>query len=126
MTILVIDEHIMVRSVLGTLLEREGFSVLSTRTVNRGVELMKAATVDLAIIEVLTHSGREVEQIAELRRLFPDVKLVVMSGFFGATPPPASRLSADACIAKPVQPDLLRQTVRWLLDRQSVALLGVH
>ena len=33
MTILVIDENIMVRSVLETLLEREGFSVLSTRSV---------------------------------------------------------------------------------------------
>ena len=55
-TILVIDENIMVRSVLETLLEREGFSVLSTRSVSVGLQLMKAATVDLVLIELATHS----------------------------------------------------------------------
>jgi len=125
-TILVIDESIMVRSVLETLLEREGFSVLSTRSVGVGLQMMKAAAVDLVLIEMPTHSRHEVEQIAELRREFPDVKVVVMSGFFGATPPPASRLRAHACIAKPVQPEMLRQTVHWLLDQHSIQLLGVH
>ena len=124
--ILVIDENIMVRSVLETLLEREGFSVLSTRSVGVGLQMMKAAAVDLVLIEMPTHSRHEVEQIAELRREFPDVKVVVMSGFFGATPPPASRLRAHACIAKPVQPEMLRQTVHWLLDQHSIQLLGVH
>jgi DNA-binding NtrC family response regulator len=125
-TILVIDENIMVRSVLETLLEREGFSVLSTRSLGVGLQMMKAAAVDLVLIEMPTHSRHEVEQIAELRREFPDVKVVVMSGFFGATPPPASRLRAHACIAKPVQPEMLRQTVHWLLDQHSIQLLGVH
>ena len=125
-TILVIDENIMVRSVLETLLEREGFSVLSTRSVGVGVQMMKAAAVDLVLIELPTNSRYEIEQVAEIRRQFPDVKVVVMSGFFGAAPPPATRMCAHACIAKPVQPDVLRQTVHWLLDQQSIQLLGVH
>ena len=125
-TILVIDENIMVRSVLETLLEREGFSVLSTRSVGVGLQMMKAAMVDLVLIELPTQSRHEVEQIAEIRRQFPDVKIVVMSGFFGATPPPASRLRAHACIAKPIQPEILRQVMHWLLDQHSPQLLGVH
>lgn len=125
-TILVIDEHIMVRNVLETLLEREGFSVLSTRSVGVGLQMMQAATVDLVLIELPTQSRSEVEEIAEIRRHFPDVKVVVMSGFFGATPPPASRLRAHACLAKPIQPHTLRQTVRWLLDQHSLQPLGVH
>jgi DNA-binding NtrC family response regulator len=125
-TILVIDENIMVRSVLETLLEREGFSVLSTRSVSVGVQIMKAAAVDLVLIEMSTNSRHEIEQVAEIRRQFPDVKVVVMSGFFGAAPPPATRMRAHACIAKPIQPDILRQTVHWLLDQQSIQLLGVH
>jgi DNA-binding NtrC family response regulator len=125
-TLLVIDENIMVRSVLETLLEREGFSVLSTRSVGVGVQMMKAAVVDLVLIELPTNSRYEIEQVAEIRRQFPDVKVVVMSGFFGAAPPPATRMCAHACIAKPVQPDVLRQTVHWLLDQQPIQLLGVH
>jgi len=125
-TILVIDENIMVRSVLETLLEREGFSVLSTRSVGVGLQMMKAAMVDLVLIELPTQSRHEVEEIAEIRRQFPDVKIVVMSGFFGATPPPASRLRAHACIAKPIQPETLRQVMHWLLDQRSPQLLGVH
>jgi DNA-binding NtrC family response regulator len=125
-TILVVDENIMVRSVLETLLEREGFSVLSTRSMGVGLQMMKAATVDLVLIEMPSSSRDEIEQIVEMRRQFPDVKVVVMSGFFGAAPPPARRLHAHACIAKPIQPDLLRQTVHWLLDQHSTQLLGVH
>jgi DNA-binding NtrC family response regulator len=125
-TLLVIDENILVRSVLETLLEREGFSVLSTRSVGVGVQMMKAAVVDLVLIELPTNSRYEIEQVAEIRRQFPDVKVVVMSGFFGAAPPPATRMCAHACIAKPVQPDVLRQTVHWLLDQQPIQLLGVH
>ena len=125
-TILVVDENIMVRSVLETLLEREGFSVLSTRSIGIGLQMMKAATVDLVLIELSANSRHEVEQIAEIRRQFPDVKVVVMSGFFGAAPPPASRMRAHACLAKPIQPDILRQTVHWLLDQHSIQLLGVH
>ena len=125
-TILVIDENIMVRSVLETLLEREGFSVLSTRSVGVGVQMMKAAAVDLVLIELPTNSRYEIEHVAEIRRQFPDVKVVVISGFFGAAPPPATRMCAHACIAKPVQPDVLRQTVHWLLDQQPIQLLGVH
>ena len=125
-TLLVIDENIMVRSVLETLLEREGFSVLSTRSVGVGVQMMKAAAVDLVLIELPTNSRYEIEQVAEIRRQFPDVKVVVMSGFFGAAPSPATRMCVHACIAKPVQPDVLRQTVHWLLDQQPIQLLGVH
>ena len=125
-TILVVDENIMVRSVLETLLEREGYSVLSTRSVDIGLQMMKAATVDLMLIELPTNSKYEIEQIAEIRRLFPDVKVVVMSGFFGSVPPPASRVGAHACIAKPIQPEILRQTMHWLLDQHSTQLLGVH
>jgi DNA-binding NtrC family response regulator len=125
-TILVIDENIMVRSVLETLLEREGFSVLSTRSVSVGLEMMKAAAVDLVLIEMPTQSRHEVEEIGDVRRQFPDVKVVVMSGFYGATPPPATRFRAHACLAKPIQPENLRQTVRWLLDRRAAQLLGVH
>ena len=125
-TILVIDENIMVRSVLETLLEREGFAVLSARSVSVGVQIMKAAAVALVLIEMSTNSRHEIEQVAEIRRQFPDVKVVVMSGFFGAAPPPATRMRAHACIAKPIQPDILRQTVHWLLDQQSIQLLGVH
>jgi DNA-binding NtrC family response regulator len=125
-TILVVDENIMVRSVLETLLEREGFSVLSTGSIGVGLQMMKAATVDLVLIELPANARHEVEQIAEIRRQFPDVKVVVMSGFFGAAPPPASRMRAHACLAKPIQPEILRQTVHWLLDRHSIQLLGVH
>ncbi|HVQ15229.1 MAG TPA: response regulator, partial [Vicinamibacterales bacterium] len=112
--------------VLETLLEREGFSVLSTRSVGVGLQMLKAAVVDLVLIELPTQSRHEVEEIAEIRRQFPDVKIVVMSGFFGATPPPASRLRAHACIAKPIQPETLRQVMHWLLDQRSPQLLGVH
>lgn len=125
-TILVIDESIVVRSVLETLLERDGFSVLSTRSASVGVQMMQAATVDLVLIELPTTSRHEVDQIAQIRRQFPDVKVVVMSGFFGAAPPPPSRMRAHACLAKPIQPEILRQTVHWLLDQHSVQLLGVH
>ena len=44
-TILVVDEEILVRRVLETLLERDGFSVLSTRNVSTALQLMISTTL---------------------------------------------------------------------------------
>jgi len=124
-TILVVDEEILVRRVLETLLERDGFSVLSTRNVSTALQLMKATAVDLVLVD-LTRTERNAQHTAQIRHEFPNVKVVVMSAFFGAHPPSAVRLRADACLAKPIRPEVLRQTVQGLLFEQAVHPLAVH
>ena len=125
-TILVVDEDVMVRRVLETLLGREGFSVLSTRNLRTAAQTMKAATVDIVVTDLSRNDRSDTEHTAEIRRLFPDVKVVVMSGFFGVNPPPATRYRADACLSKPVRPEILRQTVHTLLTEHRIPVLGVH
>jgi DNA-binding NtrC family response regulator len=125
-TILVVDEDIMVRRVLETLIERDGFSVLSTRNAHTALQMMKAATIDLVLMDLPRRDQNNVEHTAGIRHQFPDVKVVVMSGFFGANTPPASWLRAHACLAKPIRPEILSQTVQALLCQHAIPLVTVH
>jgi CheY-like chemotaxis protein len=125
-TILVVDEDAMVRRVLETMLERDGFSVLSTRNSDTALQLMSAASVDLVLMDLPKGERDRTEPAATIRRQFPDVKVVVMSGFFGTNTPPASRLRAHGCLAKPIRPEILRHTVQALLAQHVIPLVAVH
>jgi twitching motility two-component system response regulator PilH len=125
-TILIIDESVMVRRVLETLLERDGFSVLSAYSVPTAVQTMKAVTIDLVLMDVSPSHRNALVQTTEMRREFPDIKVIAMSGFFGGNPPLPSRLQAHACLSKPIRPDALRNSVYSLLAQHATPLPGVH
>jgi CheY-like chemotaxis protein len=125
-TILIIDESVMVRRVLETLLEREGFSVLSVHSVPTAVQTMKAATIDLVLMDVSPSHQNAIVQTTGMRREFPDIKVIAMSGFFGGNPPSPSRLRAHACLSKPIRPEALRYSVHSLLAQHATPLPGVH
>ena len=110
-TILVIDESVMVRRVLETLLERDGFSVLSVRQRADGHSDDEGCHDRSGADGCFRRTDRnEIVQTTEMRREFPDIKVIAMSGFFGANPPLPSRLRAHACLSKPIRPEALRNS----------------
>ena len=57
-----------------------------------------------------------IETIIEIRRRFPGVKVIALSGVFGGLCLEMARqLGADAALSKPVRIDMLRRTVDAVL-----------
>jgi len=78
--ILVIDDDIQILEMLGQTLEREGYEVVDALDGKEGMRLYREAPTDLVITDIVMPEKEGVETIMELKRDFPDVKIIAMSG----------------------------------------------
>jgi DNA-binding NtrC family response regulator len=119
-SILVIDDDEQFRVMLRQVLGREGYEVVEARNGREGMALYRAEPTDLVISDILMPEQEGLETIRELRREFPAVKIIVISGggpggtmnFLKA----ATLLGAQRTLWKPFDLDELRQAVREVLN----------
>ena len=81
--ILIVDDEEALRNFIGRILRRKGFAVLSAANARQGLELFRSRRHEItAVLLDLTMprmDGREM--LAELRKIQPHVKVIVMSGY---------------------------------------------
>jgi CheY-like chemotaxis protein len=90
--ILVIDDHVKLRQMLRQILEREGYEVIEAGDGKEGIKLYRQAPTDLVITEVVMPEKDGVEIARELKRDFPNVRIIAISGDSRA-------LGAQYCLA---------------------------
>ena len=78
--ILLIDDDEQVLDMLYESLTREGYDVLRASNGEKGLRLYRQKPVDLIITDIIMPEKEGIETIIELRRDFPDVKIIAMSG----------------------------------------------
>ncbi len=104
--VLVIDDERLIRCMLRDMLEPEGFDVLEACDGKEGMNLIRESLCDLVITDLYMPGQEGIETIAQLRREYPDVRIIAISGGIAASPPVdllfvASCLGADSTLAKP-------------------------
>ena len=117
--ILVIDDEAAIRSLLALILEREGFFVMTASDGKEGMKIVKREPVDLVITDLIMPEKEGTETIMELKREFPDIKIIAISGG-GKNKPErylnvAKFLGASHIFAKPLDWPALIKAVRDLL-----------
>lgn len=121
--VLIIDDDAGVRRVLRQLLEREGFLVAEAEDGRKGVELFRQHPADLIITDILMPEMDGVETIIMLRREFPGIKVIAMSGGGRRRAedylPAAHRLGAHHVIEKPFEIQPLLAAIRGLVGQQA-------
>lgn len=112
MKILVVDDESIVLESCRKVLEPEGFEVSLALTAEEGLKKIEGETFSLLLIDVKMpeHDGMYLMQ--EVKKQWPDVPVIVMSGY------PTPETIADAAergsatfISKPFTPDELLETV---------------
>ncbi len=78
--ILVIDDDRQMRQMLRQMLERQGYEVVDAPNGKEGIELCRQFSIDLIITDIIMPEKEGVATIIELRRDFPDVKIIAISG----------------------------------------------
>ena len=81
-TVLILDDDLDLRILLGNALEARGLAVLQAGSVAQARELLCAHEVHAAVVDGLLPDGTGMEFIAELRRHNREISLVFMSGHF--------------------------------------------
>ena len=118
--ILVIDDDVQTQAMLRQMLERAGYEVADAPNGKVGMELYREQQVDLVIADLIMPEKEGIETIMELRRDFPGVKIIAISGGGDVGPEVylhmASKLGAQRTFAKPFERSEMLGAVRQLVD----------
>ncbi|HZJ71286.1 MAG TPA: response regulator, partial [Planctomycetota bacterium] len=101
--VLVIDDDSEVRRVVQELLESAGFQVMSAPDGEQGLALLEGSMADAVLCDIFMPNKEGIETCTELRRRYPALRVVAMSGASGATGylRAAEKLGAVASLRKP-------------------------
>jgi DNA-binding NtrC family response regulator len=117
MKILVVDDESIVLESCRKVLEPEGFEVTVALTAEEGLKKIEGDNFSLLLIDVKMpeHDGMYLMQ--EVKKEWPDLPVIVMSGY--PTPETIAKSAergSATFIAKPFTPDELLETVRKVVQ----------
>lgn len=119
-TILVIDDEPQLRGMVKQMLAQEGYAVEEAHNGAEGLRAFRQAPADLVITDIVMPEKEGIETIRELRRDFPDVKIIAMSGGGRVDPGEylhfALKLGAARILRKPFRFHELLEAVRDVLE----------
>ncbi len=116
--VLVVDDERAVRDTLAAQLLESGFDVHTAEDGQEARTIIRRFPIDLMLTDLVMPSEEGIELIRDLRKRHPRLKIVAMSGAFGAEVlDAAQRLGADAALAKPIRTDALRSCIERLTAR---------
>jgi len=118
-SILVVDDDPQVREVFKRTLEAHGHQVKEAGDGRAAVASYREKPADLVILDIIMPEQDGLETILDLRRDFPDAKIIAISGGGRASAQgylrPAKVLGADRAYSKPLAPHELLAAIEQLL-----------
>ena len=114
--ILIIDDEPQIRSMLTLMLEREGYEVIEAPDGVAGIKEYRQNPVDLIITDLIMPNKDGIGMIIDLKKEFPDVKIIAMSGG-GLNKPDgylkgAKKLGAACTLTKPIDREEMLKVVK--------------
>ena len=120
MRILVIDDDEQMRVLLRQVMEWSGFTVDDAENGRKGMQIQRRQPADLVITDLIMPEQEGLETISLLKKEFPAVKIVAISGGGRIGPeaylPAARELGADLVFSKPFDVKEFVAAVRGLLE----------
>ena len=121
--ILIIDDEPQIRSMLTLMLERDGYEVVEAPDGVEGIKVYRQNPADLIITDLIMPNKDGIGMIIDLKKEFPDVKIIAMSGG-GLNKPDgylkgAKKLGAACTLTKPIDREKMLQAVRDILKESS-------
>jgi PAS domain S-box-containing protein len=120
--VLCVDDEASALQARKSVLERQGYSVVTATNAAQALEFFKAARFDLVITDHLLGRGTATAMTAEMKRLNPCIPIIVLSGI---AEPPEQIENVDAFISKIDGLSVLFGKINELLQRHEEMQLGI-
>lgn len=105
-TLVIVDDDRSFLQRMARAMESRGFEVRSGHSVAEGIELIRQKPPAFAVIDMRLEDGNGLDVVAELSRLRPDARTIVLTGYGNiATAVSAVKLGAVDYLAKPADAD---------------------
>ena len=125
---LIIDDEEDIRDVLTDVLNRAGFEVDVASTGDEGIDKNRSKPVDVIVTDIIMPGKDGVAAIREIRKEFPDAKVIAISGGGNFGPnayepnaikttaylAAADEAGADVILSKPFDREALMEAIRAL------------
>ena len=123
--ILIIDDESQIRSMLRLMLERVGYEVIEAADGMEGIRQYRDNPADLIITDLIMPNKDGIGMIIELKKEFPQVKIIAMSGG-GVNRPEgyldgAKKLGATCTLTKPIDRDEMINAVKETLKADTAS-----
>jgi CheY-like chemotaxis protein len=117
--LLIVDDDPTIRHLIRRTLERAGHDMIEAENGRDALRQLAESHIDLVLLDLNMPQMEGVETVREMRRSFPKIKVIVISGVELIYLSGMQLLGADAALRKPFLPEELRQTVARLLAEPS-------
>lgn len=122
--ILVMDDEPAILLMIKKMLEKAGYEVIVALNGKEGMRLFEKEKPDLIITDIIMPEKEGLETIFELRRMYPDLKIIAISGGGRISPdgylPGAKLLGANMVFQKPlVQKEFLNAVASLLSNTKG-------
>ena len=118
--IYVFDDEPSILLMIKKMLEKAGYEVDIALNGKEGMELFKRNVPDLLITDIIMPEKEGLETILELRKSYPELKIIAISGGGRISPggylPGAKLLGANIVFEKPLDQKEFLQAIASLLD----------
>jgi CheY-like chemotaxis protein len=116
--ILIADDDPLILSLLRDILCPVGYQVVEATNGNQALSQLRQRKVDLIITDLMMPGMDGLELIRAVRREFPEIPMIAMSGGFGEQfLPIAEVLGSQAILSKPFKVDRVKEMVGGLWRR---------
>ena len=121
--ILIIDDEPQIRSMLKLMLERDGYEVAEAPDGIEGIRTYRQNPADLIITDLIMPNKDGIGVILDLKKEFPNVKIIAMSGG-GLNKPEgylkgAKKLGAACTLTKPIDRGEMLKAIKDVLTPPS-------
>ncbi|MEZ4235960.1 MAG: sigma-54 dependent transcriptional regulator [Myxococcota bacterium] len=119
--VLVVDDDRAVRKVLQVNLGKQGMLVTLAENPDEALAALREAPYDIVLTDVKMPGATGIELLGEIRRAWPDLPVVVMTGYGSVTDAvTAMKAGAADYVIKPISKDELMVVIERALERSSL------
>jgi len=120
-TLLVVDDDQAMREMLGALFEDNGYEVLGCESADAALECVAQRDFSAVLSDVRMPGKSGIELVTEMRRLRPDIPVVLMTAFGSMESAiEAMRVGATDYVTKPFESEAVLLTLRRVLETRAL------
>jgi YesN/AraC family two-component response regulator len=114
--ILVVDDNLMMRKLIRNLFHEDNFIIEEATNGIEGLEIIKQPPVDLIITDIIMPKMEGLELIMNLRRDFPKIKIIAISGGKPYYLYMAKKLGIEGIFTKPLNHQVFLKAVKKVIQ----------
>lgn len=117
--ILIVDDNVMMRKLIRNLFRDENFEIEEASNGIEGLEIVGQNSFDLIITDIIMPKMEGLELIMNLRKNFPEIKIIAISGGKPYYLYMAKKLGIQGVFTKPLNHDMFLKAVKRIIQLPS-------